>query len=268
MIKYFPILVLILFPKPSKCQLLEFERKVSTSFDIENVSIDNEGQLYLTTNNGNLFKYNEKGDSLYSYSPVKHGKITIIDASRGLKVFLFYADFQEYVFLDRYLRPSPSYRISKDNLEYTSMATPGSDDNLWLIEPGDYSIKKYNTKTSQVEINTSLYRLIPIRNNEISFMREYQNKLYLVDANSSIYIFDNMGNYLRLLPQKDPLQGFIGSEMYFLSMENIYFIDIYSGKRKDIKIPREPATHALFVQLSENRLYLFEKRSIVIFRMI
>ena len=250
-------------------QQLQFENQIDLNFNLQDVSLDSDGQLYLVSSNGELFKFNGKGDSLFLFSPSKNAPITLVDASMGLKIFVFYRDFQEYLLLDRFLRPSPRYSFNQDQIGFANLATISTDQSLWILDPVDFSLKKYETKSNQVEISSPLNRMIPIKDYEISFIKEYQNKLFIIDNVRGVYVFDNMGNYQKVIPQKGIRKpGFLGNSIYFFDKGQIIMINFHTGAKHLVPIPVLPATTAEFVRIFKNHIYLFEKERILIFRMI
>ena len=61
--------------------------------------VDNIGNLY-TVNGEELLKYLPSGKFFTRYSNLKLGNISSVDATNPLKLFLYYRDFQQIVFLD------------------------------------------------------------------------------------------------------------------------------------------------------------------------
>ena len=76
-----------------QAQGLELVRSIDLGFEVQNGSIDQQGRLYLSSEKGSVFKYDQGGDSLLAYSSVKSSRITLIEAWSGLKIFVFYEDF-------------------------------------------------------------------------------------------------------------------------------------------------------------------------------
>ena len=72
---------------------LELDTAYNLPFLVQNVSIDQSGNIFLVSNKGVVVKYNSDGDSLISYSPKKNAEVSLIEAGNGLKPFLFYKDF-------------------------------------------------------------------------------------------------------------------------------------------------------------------------------
>ena len=94
MTRIFFALFLILATSPAYSQELDFVYDVELHAKIVNVSVDNNGNLYLVSDKGLIYKYSSTGDSLLAFSPRKNASISLIEAGSGLRVFVFYQDFQ------------------------------------------------------------------------------------------------------------------------------------------------------------------------------
>jgi len=264
--KTFSILFLLLNSLLTNGQTLHFEREVILNYDVHNASIDGEGQIYITSKSGSIYKYSKSGDSLQSYSPRKNAEITLIEAWSGLKIFVFYREFQEYILLDRFLRPSPFYSFDPQYISFAGMATLAIDGNVWVIDPGDFALKKYNSLSNTLEFSSPLDLILPIDDYEVSFMREYQNLLFINDINTGIHIIDNMGNYQKKIPITNVRQiGFIKNHLYFLEENKISLYEIYRGSWNSIQVPFSSENIPEIVIMSAKRAYLLGTNSLLIY---
>jgi len=262
-------LLLFSFAESGVSQSLRFQKEIELNFIVDNVSIDRNGNLFLTTIDGGVHKYSPEGDSIISYSPRKKGRITLIEAWNGLRIFLFFVDLQEYVFLDRFLRPSPFYSFDPEHILFSGIATTAADENIWILDPGDFSLKKYNSILNSVEFSRPLDRILPTQDYEITFVREYQNLLFLVDVNTGIYVFDNLGTYQRHLPipNLNQIQFFV-DKMYFLENNALSIIDIYKGTKVSIPIPTEIEKTPEYVLVGLKNACFLTKDRLLIFELI
>ncbi|MEM9391442.1 MAG: hypothetical protein AAGA02_13265, partial [Bacteroidota bacterium] len=212
-------------------------RALSTELS-ELVSTDKKGNIYVSLANGAINQYNTDGDLLNHYSPVKPSEAALIEAWNPLKIFVFYRDFQEYVFLDRFLTTASRFSFAEIS-SYIGLATMSADNNLWLIDYSEFSLKKYDVNLQQVTIERPLDLVLDPDEYDLTFMREYQNLLFLADRNKGVLMFDNLGNYLRLL-STDQLDyfSFTKNELYFVKNQSLSFIDIYTGKMRSVDLPK------------------------------
>jgi hypothetical protein len=250
-------------------QSLRFQKEIELKFNIDNVSIDRNGNLFLTTIDGGVHKYSAEGDSIISYSPRKKGRITLIEAWSELRIFLFFRDLQEYVLLDRFLSPSPFYSFNPQHIIFSGIATTAADENIWILDPGDFSLKKYNSTLHSVEFSRPLDRILPTQDFEVTFIKEYQNLFFIVDSNTGIYVMDNLGTYQKHIPIVNINQiQFSGDKMYFLDNSAISTIDIYKGTEVSIPIPAGIEIIPEYVFMGIKNAYLMAKDRLLIFDLI
>ncbi len=221
------------------------------------VSSDKQGSLYLALQDGGIDKYDKHGELLHHYSPEKPSQVALIEAWNPLRLFVFYADFQEYLFLDRFL--TTANRFSLDEISsFVGWSTVSADNNLWIIDYSDFSLKKYDITLETVIIQQPLDLILNPDNYDITFIKEYQNLLFISDANSGILVFDNLGNYLKKISAEQVNHfGFFENNIYFIQQGDMCLIDIYSFKKGVEKLPGK----ALFLILNSNGIVLISEGS-------
>ena len=76
---------------------------------------------------------------------------------------------------------------------------------------------------------------LSVKNIQPTFMREYQNLLFVGDKNSGVLVFDNLGNYMDTIPLKGGAY-FSFSENSLVSIEEgqIVLVDIYSKQKRKV----------------------------------
>ncbi len=259
------LLFTVTFPLLS--QELDFVYDIELHAKIKNVSVDNSGNLYLVSEKGLIYKYNSVGDSLMAFSPRKNATISLIEAGSGLKVFVFYLDFQEYILLDRFLRSSPHYSFNPAIIGFAALATIGNDDYLWLLDQTDFSLKKYSIHANILEIETPLDLIIDPENYNISFMKEYQNFLFVGDPQLGLFVFDNIGNYKKKIPVTGIEHfNFIGDRMYYMKDGYLTFLNLYNGALTGIPLPSKENFN--FVLVNGDRVYLISDNALKIYEII
>jgi len=248
---------------PSRAQILIQSDSIPTK-PIDKVSIDRQGNIYVCNREGLIFKYSSEGEELVNYSPIKTGQITQIEAWQGLRVIAFYADFQEFVIMDRFLRATDPYPLNINEIGFGRTGTLSNDDNVWIVDDSDYSLKKIDVQRRTLFQDNNFSFLLQGQDTEINFIREYQNLLYLNDINSGILVFDNLGNYL----SKIPIPGldyfsFWENELYYLDGRSIRFYHLYTGATRKIILPGDEKY--VFALLSKDKLFLFGNNYFKIF---
>jgi hypothetical protein len=207
--------------------------------NIDKVSVDRQGSIYLGDDSGNVDKYNIQLILTDRFSPVQKGKIGILEAWNPLRVFVFYQQLQQYAFLDRFLVTANRYDI-KEISSYVGLATVSLDNNLWLIDLAKFGLIKYNINYAQIEIERPFDLILNPNNYEITHIREYQNLLFVSDKKSGILIFDNLGNYLRTIKNEGiSYFNFLGDKIYFKIDNRLIIKGLYDDTQSELKLEPE-----------------------------
>lgn len=234
---------------------------------VVNASIDRQGNIYIASNNGDIDRFNRNGELVYHFSPDKKGNASLIEAWQGLRTFVFYRDFQQYLFLDRFLNNSVPFDIGNGLSTYFELGTVAGDNNLWLIDQQELTLKKLDIEINEFLIETPFNLNLDPDDFKLTFIREYQNLLFISDKSSGVLVFDNLGNYLEALPVRD-LNHFSFSDNDLIGLnakgDTAKLIDIYTKKEREISLPD---LSYQFVFMENSRLYCIAARRIDIFKL-
>lgn len=172
------------------------------NIEIGNVFLDNLDQLHIVDGKGTLTRYTQDLEVLYKYADNTLGSIQHVDVNNPLKALVYHRDYGIISYLDNTLA-----LIRKSNLQdwgfydITTIAS-SNDGNIWLYDPAKNQILKIDD-SGAVKLSTNNlndYRLEDL--NPIKIV-ERNNKLFVYDEDYGIIIFDNLGQYLKLLPIKN-----------------------------------------------------------------
>lgn len=248
-------------------QTLTKVKSVKLDHRVVSASTDRQGNLYIASNNGDIDRFDKDAGLAYHFSPDKKGNATLMEAWQGLRTFVFYRDFQQYLFLDRFLNNSTPFDIGNGLSTYFEMGTIAGDNNLWLIDQQELTLKKLDIEISEFLIETPFNLNLDPDDFELTFIREYQNLLFISDKSSGVLVFDNLGNYLENLP----ITGlnhftFAGNELLGLNAtgDTVKLINVYTKKEREISLP-DPSYQ--FVFMENSRLYCIAAKRIDIFKM-
>jgi len=220
------------------------------------VSMDRAGFLYFADQRGVLNKYDPNGHKILDFSPPRPAKITLLEAWQGLRIFLFYQDLQEYSFLNRFLVQQGEFTFNPEITGFVELATPSFDNNIWIIDQTDFSLKKYDIVQKGLQSKTAFDLLLDPDNYDILHMKEHQNKLYISDLNSGILVFDNLGGYLNSIARPGiDFFNFWENEVYFIIENRLEIIDLYDKTVESIRLPQHRQWR--FVLMYEDLIYLF-----------
>lgn len=231
------------------------------------VSQDRNGHVYVLDERLNLLRLTSAGQPLDVYSPPSRGRVSSIHAWNPMKVLLFYEGNQELVLLDRFLRPISSSDLLDYNYSGTArLVAPAADDGFWLFDETSLTLSKLDSRLRQVTIETPLNLLLDQAKFDVRQLREYQNQLYLLDYNTGILVFDNLGNYKTKLPYtKLNYIGFRNNELYFVKDGKLYLQDLYTSKERVLELPAQKNYVAAIV--GEQHLYLFTPKAVEVYLM-
>jgi hypothetical protein len=229
------------------------------------VSIDQSGNIYFATYNGDIIKYNPTLKEKSVFSPSNPNTTTILEAWQGLRIFSFHRDLQQYRLINRNLSLHEDYSFPTGLVEYAEIAAPSYDNNIWVIDQIDFSLKKYDIFSKQIQSRTALNLLLNSDNYEILHCKEYQNKLFVSTRNYGILIFDNFGNYLKTYQNKGvSFFNFWDDAIYFIEGNSLVKLNLYSEEIVFTELPNQ--INWLFALVYADQTYLFSKDQISLYK--
>lgn len=209
----------------------------NTALLTEVVSMDRLGNVYVADRKNNLRKYDATGKLVTTFSPPGTGHIALIEAWNPAKILLFYDDQQKIIFLDRFLTPVATTRLSDYVDGLIKTASFSTDNKIWAFNESNFSLHKLDLQYPEASRAVPLDLMLNKQQYDIRLVREYQNNVYLVDRLSGIYVFDNLGNYQKKLPFTGlTYVGFQGDELYYLSGGKIHFFHLYTLQQRTMEL--------------------------------
>jgi hypothetical protein len=199
---------------------------------IENVAVDRLGNFFLVLSNGNIRKYDPDGKVL---AELKNGKDpTLIEPWFHPKIFLYDQSNQLCTTFDRNFKNPERQTIDPFVAIQPLLACPTNDNKLLVLDRADFSIKRVNPGSHEVirefYIDSTKTRL------NFVYIKEYQNLIFLLDRNSGILIYSNVGKKVNQLKTDANNFGFFGEELYFLRKDKIVFFDLYTEKTRELDV--------------------------------
>jgi hypothetical protein len=249
-------------------QWVQAQNKLASQTTINNpteVSIDRAGNIYLATYDGDIIKYDPTLTTTQVFSPPSPNTTTILDAWQGLRIFTFHQELQIYRLINRNLSLHEDYSFPRDLIGFAEIATPTFDNNVWVIDQTDFSLKKLNIIQKRVMSVTPMNLILNPDEYEILHSREYHNRLFLSTRQNGILIFDNFGNYMKNYPFSGiNYFNFYGDEIYFLHENKLQAINLYNEEAKSKDLPS--GEKWIFALIYEDLNYLFSNRTIAIYK--
>ncbi len=248
-------------------QELNKVKSVDFEHEVVHVSIDRQGHVYIASANGDIDRYDSQGNLAYHFSPDTKGNVSLIEAWQGLRTFVFYRDFQQFLFLDRFLTTPNRLNIGTELSRYYQWVTLAGDNNLWMVDQQELSLKKFDIEINEFMLETPFNLNLDPENFELTHIREYQNLLFISDLNSGVLVFDNLGNYLETLPVKGlNYFSFNERELLGISTNNtLVFIDLYNKTKRTLDVPGDDKQ---FVLQEKNNLYIIYNYKMEVYKFV
>ncbi len=233
--------------------------------DVVDATTDFSGNLYLSNEHGVISKFDKKGTLQISYSGPLKSSIYSIDASHTSKIFGFYRDQQSYLILDRFLNPLNEANLSFSVAGFVTETAFSADNNLWLFDQSDLSIKKVNLFSNIVITSSAIPLVIAEEEWDLLQIEEYQNRIYLYNSSKDIYLFDNLGNYIRKLGiSSDSQICFDGNQLVFIQDTSILGLNIYNNEITEIGTIAS-TNNILKIISANNFIYLIFRNKISVY---
>lgn len=250
------LLVLVSFIPPSTSSPLRFIRSFTLPSKTALVSQDRAGNIYYVDSLDNILKYDSTGQFLVQFSPQEPYHTTLIESWHSISTFTFHQDAQTIRFIDRFLTEKSFFEIVHPEIGFAELATISSDNQCWVLDNSDYSLKKLNLKTNELIINNPLALIVKEQEHSPIFLKEYQNQVYLQDQTQGVLVFDLMGNYKKTLPiYEDKIISFYNNYLYYQQEDTLHLYHLYDYQDKTYTTSFVPDNTLLI----KNKIYLFHK---------
>src|SRR5205085_1000675 len=137
----------------------KFQKFIPGNYIYLNVDVlDN---IYLITAGNQLKKLNGNADSLAVFNDVKkYGNPSYIDVSNPLKILVYYKNFSTVVVLDRLLAIRNTINFRKQNIFSVKAVATSYDNNIWLFDEQDYSLRKIDDDGKIILESTDMRLLV------------------------------------------------------------------------------------------------------------
>jgi hypothetical protein len=236
-------------------------KTVTLNYTPHAAAVDRPGELYLL-----------EGKRIEQYSPggvlQQKGELPfvpdIFEPRDGSKMFAFSRRENTFLFFSPMFAALSEARPQKADSAFAIhpyFVCSAGDHDLVILDSADWSLKKINLRTNRmifesVISDSSLYL------NSISYVREYQNFVFMLDKNRGILIFNMLGKLLKTIPARNiNYFNFLGEELYFLDKDKLVFFDLFNTESRSIKLPYPPD----LALITDENLFLVRTRRLEVF---
>lgn len=207
---------------------------------VDHISVSRQGNIFAALSKGDVLMLDSSGKIVQRFSPRKPARIHLLEAWNGLRILAFSRDFQSYFLLDRFLLSDGPVSLENDNGGYIRLLAPSQDGNLWVFDEATFQLKKINPANGNTIFSTPLDLVLSGKPHELSFMREYQNQLYIADKLGQILVFDQTGTFRKKLPLENcSWFGFEGEELYAIQGDSLVYFHPFLLSMRKKSLPEE-----------------------------
>jgi len=258
--KFIGWLILILAPCVSHGQSKKIA-SIKTSSEVVFAAIDRAGDFYVMLKSGDIQKYDKNGVLLGSYS--HEGTPTLFDPSNAIRLLIYYKKGQQFSWLSPDLSVNPFQNVDPSLVIDPSLICPSGDQNMWMLDNADLSLKRVSLRDSRVLSEFSISD--QFKENRFTLMREYQNFLFLLDPKTGITVYNSLGRLMRKIPTIGLINfNFLGEELYYTENAKIKFLDLFTAETRELTLPQP----AQFVLLTDERMILSTTNLVEVFEFI
>lgn len=223
------------------------------------ISLTRQGQLLVANEQSSLYLLDSTGKVQYQFSPRRPARVHLLEGWNGLRLFAFYRDFQEFIFLDRFLLADGALSLDPEKTGYARFMAPSLDGNLWVLDESGFQLKKMDPQSQKTIFSTPLDLVLAGKQYDLSFMREFQNQLYVADRQGKVLMFDQMGNFKKKLPIENcEWLAFQGEEVYAVDNDSLAYFHPFLLRKRKRALPSEAKGASQFL-LSGNQVFWIHK---------
>lgn len=224
-IVFFLLLIISISSHAQKVELVHEIHIPSNYF-----TVDHLGNFYVVTPSNQVLKFDAKARPMTRFSDNSLGELAMLDASNPTQLYLYYPNFQTVKILDRNLGEINTIELFDLNSTNIPAICASNDNQIWIFDADQQQLKKLSINKTHLFQSNDL-RMLLTHSIQPSWMQEYQNHLFLFDANYGLFIFNAFGNLVRQIELKESIRPCIIEEylIYTLNGE-VYFLNWNTGE--------------------------------------
>ncbi|MFO0358561.1 MAG: hypothetical protein ACK50A_16525 [Sphingobacteriaceae bacterium] len=184
-------------------------------------TVDNLGNVFLVRDH-EIFKYLANGNYYNRFSNLKFGEITSVDGTNGLRLVLFYKDFQQIVFLDNQLsQKSEPVSLEQMGYEQTELVCVSANNGIWIFNKANNELIRFDENLKKIASTGNLKQILQ-RDLKPNFMTEHNGYLYLNSPSDGIFVFDIFGTFSKVISVKDLKLFQVNEDIIYFYKDGIF----------------------------------------------
>lgn len=227
--------------------------------------VDELGQIYGLRDLGDhteLVKIISGEEQPFKYSNETIGTLYSIDVSNPFFLLLFYKEYQQLIYLDRTLSEVGQLSFGDlDRWDVNAVCLSQSGD-IWVWEEGTFHLQKINKDGKLI---TESHDLRLVLDQPVHFIRlqAYEDKLYALDKDQGLYVFDVQGQLDYLIPVKGVSDFFVyQNKIFYLKDECLFYYLLKNNTHHKLPFQIDPF---LQVRTEPRGIWLLNKKGIYLF---
>lgn len=231
---------------------------------VDQVSLDNRGQIFYTTLDGSLYQLSSAGLQINHYSPSRQARITQLEAAWTVNIFTFSKDLQRFELFDRFLNPITSRDLNDYDIGLARTGTLGNNNSIWVFDESNLSLKRVDYRRQSVLQSQPLNLVLEEQEWEVLDLKEAKNILFM-RVPGRVVLFDNQGNFLKRLsvPGENHL-SISGDHLYNIENGNIVEYKWNTGMKTAFNLPSVYKNH--YIKSSSDILVFYNQSRILIYQ--
>lgn len=223
---------------------------------VDRFTTDDLGNLYVLRGN-DLDLYDSDGTHLAHNSFNAFGPISRIDAFSSLKPLIFSRGQGQLALLDNTLSiQGAAINLPANGFAQVALACMGVQSRFWVYDERETALKRLDGQLNTVA-NTGRLDQILYFTPQPTYMEEADGRLYVVDPDQGVMVFDLFGTFVRLLPIKGAQRIQVnGGLIWYARAGRLERYDLRSFATDTIAWPASTDTlPVLDARIEHNRLY-------------
>ena len=249
---------IIFFSVQLKAQNLKLIRTMPVK-DCIHVAIDHHHNLYTVSVKGEIRKWDREGNAREYNNSISLGKLGELDVEDPLKLLAFYPDYNTILILDNRISEQRRLDLTSSGLFQIPGICHSFDDHIWVYDPNDLKLKKLNMSLETISNSPDL-SLVLGYSPEISKIKEHTNKLYLLERDKGVLIFDTYAQFDKQIPFKKIEDIAVYQDLLYYYKEGICMYHL--KKFEEIKLTKGPIDDFLQLSVKSDRLAVLRKNQL------
>ena len=241
--------------------------KITTAADL--IALDVQNNIYAVDQEQRITKYSSFGKKVNFYQNNRLGKIQQFDVANPHKILVFYQDQQTIIFLDRNMLEVSRIELNRFGLPEISTAAVSNDNQTWIFDEFKNNLKKLDGQGNTRTLSESTIGLWGESLNP-SKIRERFNRVFLLDMEKGIFIFDNVGNAIGRIDLKGVTDfSVINNNTLILnhSENRISFYRLSDGLFSEVEWPENLSNFDIIqMRMANNNILLSTKDELIFLR--